>query len=197
MGQKKTSANQFVQDLLGYSAGLCMNDEVWKLFGFKKRPLLGAILRFFKSKSVILKAEFLFKEVFYCSVANGISTIENENLNKRIASSISLHMFSDAPRRRSFYGELSYEDAVYQYALNIGEYIVGHTLSGTFSDHVRNNLSGSDSVFELVQVPQFCTSELLFMMKVWLHENYDTEQLIDDIDIDTHTVEDWMGKAAN
>lgn len=61
------------------SSGLLLNDEIWKYFGYKKRPLSGLLFSAFRSAYSKNKIKFLSREIFIFSASKLLLPYSDED----------------------------------------------------------------------------------------------------------------------
>ncbi|MFA5348985.1 MAG: hypothetical protein WC309_01275 [Candidatus Paceibacterota bacterium] len=72
--------NKHTLYLSGLIAGAIVNNEHWKIFGFKKRPKRGKIFERFINQSELIKENFLIKELFLLSTIDVIEAIKKKDI---------------------------------------------------------------------------------------------------------------------
>ena len=74
--------NHSVSLLIGWIAKASLDDEHWKIFGFKSRPKRGRAFDKFIDKNKLAKEDFLMKELFLLSTIDVIQAIKSKNLSE-------------------------------------------------------------------------------------------------------------------
>ncbi len=74
---KLTSAEDFVKKALSLSMHFCLDDSVWKDFGYKKRPRRGSWFNRFIKEDILKKEIFLLRELFICCISTCILTLND------------------------------------------------------------------------------------------------------------------------
>jgi len=73
--------NKLVQYLVGLIAKTAINNNNWKLFGFKSLPKRGNFFNRFIDKSLLEKENFLLKELTLLSIIDILEAIKRTNIN--------------------------------------------------------------------------------------------------------------------
>lgn len=75
---KLNSAELFIKDVNGLASHLIVDDNTWRLFGYKKRPKRGAYFNFLVNKEKLKIEKFILRELYIICISNAVSIIEND-----------------------------------------------------------------------------------------------------------------------
>lgn len=110
------SAESFVINVVGFASGMVMDNDVWRLFGYKKRPKRGNMFTKFVSEKRLIPEKFLLRELFLVCIANAIEFLNNESEDKDlILKRIIDYMLSFQDIIKAFYFTNEFEAYNYFY----------------------------------------------------------------------------------
>lgn len=72
------SAETFIRDINSFASGMCLDNNIWRLFGYKKRPKRGSFFNRFINEKKLFTEKFILREIYIICIINAISFIENE-----------------------------------------------------------------------------------------------------------------------
>lgn len=79
LNMKMDDINQSVIALTGFIPRALLDNEYWKIFGYKSRPKRGKIFRRFVDRSELAKEDFLEKELMILSMIDVIKAIKDKD----------------------------------------------------------------------------------------------------------------------
>lgn len=178
------SAETFINDVNGLASSIIMDDNLWKLFGYKKRPKRGAFFNKFINDKRLKTEMFLLREMYIICIANAISFLNNELDTKKIfVKRILDQYFSFAGIIEAFHFASEFESFNYFYK-SIWDYLKANKEQYTEifinrSQNILGNLFSSAWIVSFIQLNSVSGSIMSSLLN-YLNSNHDCV-LINDV----------------
>ncbi len=187
------NSETFAKFLNSLSSGLITDDNVWKLFGYKKCPKRGLKFEKFMNKDKLKVEKYLLRELYLVCVVNGIYSLDVTNeLKYKILLRV-LEMLLLTQGVVEAFG-FSSDIEAYNYLFNNSkEYFTSKRddYTAIFTKHSRKFLGSSFKSGWIVGFIYLHNSPgcILSNMVTYLNDRVNT-QLSDDIDFESQYIED-------
>lgn len=171
------------------AAEFCMDDNSWRMLGFKKRPTRGSFFTSFVKKDVLTKEKFVLRELFASCIVDCINAVANKyalEYRLKIAARVIEKILLTDGCIKAFYFDTYHESSLY-FANCLKDYFNQEKISVVFITHATNILEKSFNPVWLVNIAQIISGDTLFSLKIYLNEHL-THPLIDDIELNDNKI---------
>lgn len=181
---KSDSAKCLSTTIAQLASGFCLDDKVWNIFGYNKRPKHGSYFNKFIKTEVLLKEKFLLRELFVSCVADCTLAVTNDypvELRHKIAVR-SIHLLLTYDGCIVAFGFQTYEEAIQYFSKSLKDYLNNEKSADVFITHANNILGELFNPVWIVSIGTLFAGDIIFNLKIYLHRRL-SHPLIDDIDL--------------
>ena len=145
------SAEEFALYVASISAKVVMDNWMWRIFGYKRKPKRGSFFNKFIDQTKLIQENFILRELFICNVATAVISLPNTcsiALQSKIASRAIDIIFSHDGMLESFNFNSIHEALLY-FGSNISDYLCTEyeNYSDVFIKHAKNVMGNSINSF--------------------------------------------------
>ncbi len=193
---KSSSGEALATKIAQLASGFCLDNNNWKMMGFKKRPRRGALFTSFVKIDVLIQEKFILRELLISCIVDCIDAVANkyviEYRLKIAARAIEKLLLADGCIN-AFYFDTYHEARLY-FTDSLKDYFNNESVSVVFTMHATNILEQAFKGAWLVNIPQIFVGDTIFSLKVYLNENFE-HTLTDDIELQDNKIMELLQTA--
>ena len=178
------SGEALAMKIAEFAAGFCLDSNIWRMLGFKRRPKRGSFFTKFVKSDVLVKENFILRELYVSCIADCINAVANtyvvEYRFKIAARAIEIMLLYDGCIES--YGFDTYHEASLYLTNCLKDYFNNEEASVVFVTHATNILGKYFNPAWLVNSPQIFSGDTLFSLKIYFNKKF-SQPLIDDIEL--------------